>query len=145
MLDEKKVRLMTKMSIYEKRDGKHDIKLAKYFKSDYVHYQLLRVIVAVTFGYLMLLFLAAIYKSDYLIAEAVTLDYAAIGKKILIIYVGLIVGFGFLAVIGYSIAYTVSRKRLSNYYNLLKKLKKIYVEENTSAGETVEAEGRNEK
>lgn len=144
MLDEKKVRLMTKMSIYEKRDGKHDIKLAKYFKSDYVHYQLLRVVVAVTFGYLLVLGLALIYKSDYLIAEAVVLDYAAIGKQVLKYYLILLLSLGLLAVVGYSIAYTVSRKRLSNYYNLLKKLKKIYKEEKTSASETQETEGRNE-
>lgn len=144
MLDEKKVRLMTKMSIYEKRDGKHDIKLAKYFKSDYVHYQLLRTIVAVTFGYLLILLLAAIYKADYLIAEAVVLDYASIARDVLVIYLMLLVSLGLLSVVGYSIAYTVSRKRLSNYYNLLKKLRKIYDEEKTSASETDEAEGRNE-
>ncbi len=138
MLDKKKVRIMTKLSIYEKNAGRYDVKLAKYFRSDYVHYHVLKTLVAVTLGYLLLLFMAAVYKSDYLIAEAVTIDYVSLGKKIFSIYVMLLVVFAVLSFIGYFIAYNVSRKRLSGYYNLLKKLKKYYIlkEEAEEVGES---------
>ncbi len=126
MIDEKKVRIMTKLSIYEKTAGRYDSKLAKYFRSDYVHYNVLKTLIAVTFGYLLLLFMAAVYKSDYLIANAVTLDYRTIGLTILKIYIFLLVAFAIISIVGYFIAYNVSRKRLSGYYNLLKKLRKYY-------------------
>ncbi|MBO7402534.1 MAG: hypothetical protein J6U10_06045 [Lachnospiraceae bacterium] len=145
MLDKKKVRIMTKLSIYEKNAGRYDVKLAKYFRSDYVHYHVLRTLVAVTFGYLLLLFMAAVYKSDYLIAEFVTIDYAALGKKLLIIYIYILAIFAVLSIIGYFIAYNVSRKRLSGYYNLLKKLKKYYrlKEDAEEVGESVVLEELN--
>jgi hypothetical protein len=136
MLDEKKVRIMTKLSIYEKTTGRYDIKLAKFYRSDYVHYQVLRTLIAVTLGYVLLLLLAAVYKSDYLIAEAVTLDYASIGKAILRYYLMILAVFAVISLFGYLIHYNVSRKHLSDYYNLLKKLKKYYV-----LKEEAEAEG----
>lgn len=140
MLDEKKVRVMTKLAIYEKRSGRYDMKLAKYFRSDYVHYNVLKTLVAVTVGYLLILLMAAIYKSDYLIAEAVSLDYKTIGKYVLGIYLMLLVVFAVIASIGYFIAYNVSRKRLSGYFNLLKRLKKYYkLQKNPPAKETGEA------
>ena len=126
MLDKKKVRIMTKLSIYEKNMGRHDTRLAKYFRSDYVHYRVLKTLVAVTFGYALLLFMAVVYRSDYLVANAVTLDYATIGRSVLRIYLLLLVVFAVISAVGYFIAYTVSRKRLSGYYNLLKKLRKYY-------------------
>ena len=47
MLNNRKVRLMTKLAIYEKEDGKEDIRLGRYYRGDYVRYQLLKTIVAV--------------------------------------------------------------------------------------------------
>jgi hypothetical protein len=51
MLDYKKIRLMTKLAVYEKKDGKEDIHLSKYYKTDYVRYQVLKAIITSTIGY----------------------------------------------------------------------------------------------
>jgi len=142
MFDKNKVRVMTKLAIYEKKTGRYDVKLAKFFRSDYVHFHVLRTLISVTIGYALLLLMAAIYKSDYLIAEAVVLDYAGIGKAILTIYIYILVIFAVGSSIGYFIAYNVSRKRLSGYFNLLKKLKKYYKFQRTVEASKANADGR---
>ena len=133
MLNNQKVRLMTKLAIYEKEDGKEDIRLGKYYRVDYVRYQMLKTLVAVTFGYLILVLLTIIYNAEYLIAEAVKLDYAAIGRTMLGIYLVLVLVFVGIAGIGYTVKYNRSRKKLGKYYQMLKRLRTIYREEKDPA------------
>ena len=96
---------------------------------DYVRYQLLKTIVAVTCGYLILVLMTILYNMEYLIAEAVKLDYAAIGRNLLGIYLVLLLAFSGIAVLGYTIKYNRSRKQLAKYYRMLKRLRAIYREE----------------
>ena len=133
MLNNRKVRLMTKLAIYEKEDGKEEIRLGKYYRVDYVRYQMLKTLVAVTFGYLILVLLTIIYNAEYLIAEAVKLDYAAIGRTMLGIYLVLVLVFVGIAGIGYTVKYNRSRKKLGKYYQMLKRLRTIYREEKDPA------------
>ena len=129
MLNNHKIRLMTKLAIYEKEDGKEDIRLGRYYRVDYVRYQLLKTIVAVTFGYLILVLMTILYNMEYLIAEAVRLDYAAIGRTMLGVYLVLLLAFSGMAVLGYTIKYNRSRKKLAKYYRMLKRLRTIYRDE----------------
>ncbi len=129
MLNNRKIRLMTKLAVYEKNDGKEDIKLSKYYKTDYVRLQILKTILSVTVGYLLILLMIVIYKSEYLIANAVSLDYKTIGVTMLGTYIILLTVFIVGTLIGYSFKYDKSRKKLGKYYKTLKKLRMIYREE----------------
>ena len=129
MLNTNKVRLMTKLALYETKEGKEDIRLSKYYKTDYVRYQVIKSIICATFGYALILLLIFIYKSESLIRDAVTLNYKIIGTYILGIYIIVVAIYGLGAMVGYSIKYDLSRKKLSRYYKLLKRLNKIYNEE----------------
>lgn len=129
MLNNRKIRLMTKLARYEKGEGKEDIKLSKYYKTDYVRLNILKTIVATTVGYVLILLVVVLYQAEYLIEEAVRLDYAAIGKTVLGYYIALLVVYIALAAVGYMIRYNVSRRKLARYYRLLKKLRKLYRQE----------------
>ncbi|MDF2485481.1 MAG: hypothetical protein K0R46_1649 [Herbinix sp.] len=129
MLNTNKVRLMTKLALYETKEGKEDIRLSKYYKTDYVRYQVIKSILCATFGYAFILLLILIYKSEYLIKNAVTLNYKTIGTYILGVYIIVAAIYGLGAMVGYAIKYDLSRKKLSRYYKLLKRLNKIYNEE----------------
>ena len=129
MLNERKIRLMTQLAIYEKKDGKEDLKLAKYYKWDYARFQAWKTAVAITIGYLLLLAIAAIYKLEYLIDNAFTIDYTALGKRILGIYVIILAVYFISAMLGYSLKYAASRKRLAKYFRMLRKLNHIYLVE----------------
>lgn len=126
MLDNNKIKLMTKLAIYEKNEGQEDVKLNKYYKMDFIRYQLIKTIVSVTVAYLLLLLVVAFYKSEYLIQEAVKLNYKMIGTNVLGIYVILLTIYVFGAIVGYSFKFDSSRKRLFRYRKNLKKLRQFY-------------------
>jgi len=133
MLNNSKIRLMTRLAVYETKEGKEDIRLSKYFKTDYVRYQVLKSIISVTVGYLLILGLIFIYKSEEIIKEAITLDYKTIGIYLLGFYIMLLAVYGLASLVGYSLKYDHSRKKLGKYYKLLKRLEKIYNEETSES------------
>lgn len=129
MLNNNKIRLMTKLAVYESKEGKEDISLSKYYKTDYVRYQTIKSIISVTVGYALILVLIFMYKSEEIIKNAVTLDYKTVGIYILCFYIIIVAVYGLASVVGYSIKYDASRKKLGRYFKLLKRLNKIYNDE----------------
>lgn len=126
MLNFKKIRLMTKLAVYEKKEGKEDIYLSKYYKTDYVRLQVLKSIISTTIGYGLIIAMIAFYKMEFLIKNAVVLNYKLIGTYILGFYLMLITVYGLGSLLYYSMKYDASRKKLSKYFRLLKRLEKIY-------------------
>lgn len=133
MLNNKKIRLMTKLAVYENKEGKEDINLSKYYKTDYVRYQVFKSLISTTIGYALILVLIFLYETEYLIRNAVNLDYKHIGTYILGIYIILLVIYGAISTIVYSIKYDKSRKKLTHYFKLLKRLSKVYKDESSES------------
>lgn len=129
MLNNRKIRLMMKLAVYENKDGKEDIHLSKYYKTDYVRYQVIKSILSATIGYLLILLLVALYEMEEIIKNAVNLDYKTIGTYILGFYIITVTVYGLGSFVGFSMKYDASRKKLSRYFKLLKRLNKIYKEE----------------
>lgn len=129
MINNRKVRLMTRLAMYEKKEGKEDIRLSRYFRRDYVRAKLINNLIAVTVGYLLVLLMIGAYRMEYLIREAVRLDYIGIGKTILGIYIIILTIYTMAALIGYSLYYDYSRKSLAKYFRMLRRLRSIYREE----------------
>ena len=50
LLNENKIKMMPKMAIYEKNEGKSMLKTAKYFKGDYIAFGVLKTMSATTFA-----------------------------------------------------------------------------------------------
>ena len=129
MLNNRKIRLMTQLAIYEKKEGRPDFRLAKYYKLDYARFHVLKTILWVTIAYICGLALFAMYNLEYWLDNALTMDYKALGMKVLGIYIAVISVYVVGAFVGYSIYYTVSRKKLGRYYKMLGRLKGMYKEE----------------
>ncbi len=129
MLNNRKVRIMTQLAIYEKKEGRPDFRLAKFYKMDYARYNALKTILWVTVAYVLGFALFVLYKLEYLLDNAMTIDYKALGLKVLGIYIAIISVYVVGALVGYSIHYTVSRKKLNKYYKMLSRLKGMYKEE----------------
>ena len=134
MVNVRKVRLMTKLAIYEKKEGKEDIKLGKYFRRDYVRLKILHNIVAVTIGYLLVLAMIVAYQMEYLIREAVNLDYIGMGKTILGGYIIVVTVYVMASMVGYGLYYGYSRKKLAKYFRMLRLLRNMYREEEEQVG-----------
>lgn len=128
MVNEKKVRLMTQLALDETKYCKAEIAEAGYYRSDYVRYHTLRVVLGSTLSYLLIIALIALYHMEYLMLNLVRLDY----RSLLLVTVGIYVGFltvcVVIAVIYYSSRYKKNRKKLVAYLSDLKKLEEFYAE-----------------
>ena len=51
VLNENKVKMMTKMAIYEKNEGRKMLRTAKYFKGDFIAFGILKTLITTTFAY----------------------------------------------------------------------------------------------
>ena len=61
MLHPDRVRLMTRMTIFEEsEEGKKALRMSKFYKNDYVRWELMKTILSVTMGYLLILVLIGI-------------------------------------------------------------------------------------
>jgi len=55
MVNENKVKIMTKMAMYEHNEGTEDIAVSTYYKKDYMSLKVLISLIWVTFGYIVAL------------------------------------------------------------------------------------------
>jgi len=138
MLNSRKVRLMTKLAVFEEQQGKEDIKLSNYYRSDYVRLNVMKTIISTTIGFLILLALFAAYKMEYIVNEAINLNYGTILRLILAVYFAVLIVYIFITSVFYFIKYSASRNRLTRYYRMLRRLKKIYVAERKEKEESQE-------
>lgn len=125
MINQEKTALMTRMAIYEKKAGKEDMKLSRYYKTDYARMNVLKTVVAVTVAFVLIVAMLVLYRLEYYLDNALTIDYKALGMKLLYVYGIVLAVYVVLTFIGYSIRYSLSRKGLSEHFSNLSKLKKF--------------------
>lgn len=66
MLNEDKVRLMSRMAMFETREGKEAIKIEKYTKKDYIFIQVIKTWVLSTIGFALVFLLALLLCIDFI-------------------------------------------------------------------------------
>ena len=128
MINNEKVSLMTKLAIYENRN-EEDIKLSKYFKMDYIRYNVIKTIISVTIAYVCIVALIVFYNIEDILADAFELDYTVIGIEMVVGYIMMVIVFGLISFMVYSDKIKKSRNNLTKYNKGLRQLQKIYDEE----------------
>ena len=126
MINNEKIRLMTKLALYESsEEGIEDMKTANYFKSDFLRHEIIKTILAVTFGSIILLIMVLCYQMEFLLDNALSLNYKLLGSLVLGGYLIIVILAVAVTWISYRIAYMHSHNRLNNYYRILGKVRKI--------------------
>lgn len=131
MLNNNKIRIMTKLALYEKREGREDIRTSHYYKMDYIRYHLLKTIVSTTCGFLLIIILGTLYYAETLIDDIMNINYQKLGGQIVLVYIGLLIIYILCTVAIVSNKYLKSRKNLSKYNKELNALKEIYSKEDS--------------
>ena len=122
MVREEKVKLMTKIAIYEKHQGKTEIPMHEYYKGDYVRIHTLKAVIFATAAFAIILALLAVYKLDYILANVIKIDYRRTAIIIGLVYVVWILVYWLSARILYAKRYENSRSNIIIYNHHLKKL-----------------------
>ena len=126
MVNEERIKLMTRMAAYEKEEHNKNKKIVSFFKSDYISMQMLKSIVATTIAFAIMFGLYVLYDFEVFMKEIYRMDMFEFAKSIIIIYV-------IFLIITLVITYVVSLYRFNKalqstklYYANLKKMSRIY-------------------
>lgn len=128
MLNEEKVILMTQMASYEENEGKQNMAIGRYFRSDYIAIQVLKSILCATIAFAVCLALFIFYDFETFMQDIYKIDLIGFAKNVLLYYGVTVVVYGAISYLICSIRYAKAKKSLKCYYNNLKKLNSIYNE-----------------
>lgn len=129
MINEEKVKLMTKLAIYESKKGKKQLNISKYYKRDYVRYNMFKAVVAATVSFIMLLAIYVLVNAEDLLMSLNELDFMKEATKLGILYVVFILIYMIAARIIYARRYEQVKPDVIIYNHNLKKLKEMYDKE----------------
>ena len=128
MLNEERIILMTQMASYEKGEGRENVKIGNYFRSDYVTLEVLKSIVCGALTFVIVFGIYLLYNFETLMQDLYTIDLFEFAKNILR-YFGITVGgYALLTYFVSSWRYARAKRSLKCYYHNLKKLGSMYNE-----------------
>ena len=129
MVNEDRIKLMTRMAAYEKEEHKVNKKIVSFFRSDYISMQMLKSVVSTTIVFAIMFGLYVLYDFEVFMKEIYQMDMFEFAKSVIIIY---IIFLGVILLITYVVSlYRYNRALQSTklYYANLKKLSRIYGEQ----------------
>ena len=107
MINEEKVKIMTKLAMYEQGRGRKHLPVSRYYRSDNIGLALIKNFFLVTIGYVLIVAAVAVYFG----------------------YVIVLAAYSILTYIQYSVKYYQAKKSVREYYSQLTELNKIYARE----------------
>lgn len=126
MLSEERIILMTRMASYEQGEGRQNVKIGNYFRSDYIALQTLKAIVCAILVFGILLGLYVLCHFEELMENLYKMDLLAFAREILRYFAAMVGGYAVLVYIVCTWRYAAAKKSLKCYYHNLKKLNSLY-------------------
>lgn len=129
MLNEERVILMTHMASYEAGEGKKNVKIGNYFRSDYIAVQVLKSVVCATIAYGVIFATYIFYDFETFMQDLYKIDLISFARNVLVYYAVAVAAYAVLTYVVCTYRYAKAKKSLKNYYHNLKKLNSLYSEE----------------
>ena len=130
MLDERKVRLMTKLALYEQTQGKEDFKISEYYRKDYAGMHIFTSILWVTVGYVCAAMLIVLAGLEALMDSMSNSLFVMLLLIFIVGYIGIVVIFAVISSHIYNQKHKEARMRVKKYNHDLTRLLKWYEKEN---------------
>lgn len=128
MINEEKLRLMTKAALLEKNSAKQ-FAVNRYFKKDYISSHVLLIWLCVTLAYLMVAGGAAVLYIEEYPEKAQQMDLGTVVFTVLMIYVMIVLVYAIIAMLIYARRYDRAQAVLRKYSAAMKLLEKEYENE----------------
>ena len=133
MINEEKVRLMTRLAAYEQGEFRKTKPVVGFFRSDYIGLELVKTFVYTTLAYGIMLGMYVLYDVEAFMKEIYHMDIPGFIKDVIILYLILL---GIFITITYVVSlyrYNRSMQSTRLYYANLKKLSQLYGDEKGSS------------
>lgn len=138
MLDEKKIRLMTQMARYENGAGKEDLRITRFYRSDYIALGLLKNFLFTTLGYFLVWGVIIADHMEYLLANLHKVKISAVVGEFIIGYLVFLIIYSAVTYRKRYRRYGEAKKNVKRYYTGLERLSRTYYGE---AEETLRSAG----
>lgn len=132
MINEEKVIMMTKMASYEANQGKKNVSILNYFRSDYIGIQLLGSIISATICALLVFGIYILYDFENVMLDIYKVDLFEYGRHMLTRYLIFVGIYTLITYIVYAYRYSKAQNGLRVYLMNLKKLGSMYGNKNTN-------------
>ncbi len=129
MINEQRIILMTHLASYEKGEGRKNVKIGNYFRSDYIAIQILKAVISATIAFGIVLAMYIFYDFEVFMQNLYKIDLFALAKNVVTYYAVFVLGYGVLSYIISIWRYAKAKKSLKSYYHNLKKLGSLYNEQ----------------
>lgn len=128
MLDENKIRVMTRLAAYEIGIGKKYMPIGHYFRTDYICLQLLESFIAGTFAFLSIIGISIFYNFEIIVGDVYNTDLIEVAKRMGKTYIICMVIYLLLTYLYSAYKYSRAKRSLKSYRSVLAKLSKQYYE-----------------
>lgn len=130
MINEKKVKLMTRMASYEQNKGKEDFKINSYYRKDYVSIKRLYTFFWTTIGYVCVIALVFMAGMDKWMDKMSMEFFVTVAAILVVGYIALLFFFFIVTNRVYNRKHQDARMRVKKFNHDLTRLLKIYEREN---------------
>lgn len=126
MVNEERIKLMTKMAVYEAGEGKKDKVITGYFRSDYISLQILKSIVSATVSFVILFALYIFYDFEIFMKDIYKMDMFQFTRWVLILYLAFTGIFVLITYVVYAIRYNKAKGKIKKFFGNLKRMSVFY-------------------
>ena len=132
MVDKNRVRLMTRMAIYENNDFNEDHRVSSYYKKDYVSFHILITVLWLTLTFMVGLVIYGANAFDFILSDLsvnrlVSLATTSVGAYVVLIVIYAVIGYHY-----YGYQHNLAKQRIKRYYRDLSHLEKVTNKERRS-------------
>ncbi len=126
MVNQDKVRLITKAECYRQREKRGALWTNRYSRFAYVSQKVIKSWIFCTVGTLLLVVLWAVYNSEWLLSIYDMEELSEVALRVLTVYVGVMLITGLISWRTYRRRYKQARTSVKKYYVMLRKLYDYY-------------------
>lgn len=129
MIDKNRIRLMSKMALYEKTLGSEDLKISRYYKNDYTSINTLITAIWITIGYalatgLVMMCTMDVWMENLTIQKMIMIASVIVGTYLVVLVMYIVCAGSF-----YRKKHNKAKQRVKMFYRDLSRLGKMYMKE----------------
>lgn len=126
MVNEKKIRLMTKAAMIEENNRRKLFISKKFYNGDFVFFQTIKAVIGVTVAFAIIVGIILMDGADALTTQYSVSDISVYLRALLFIYIGTIVITVIISIISCTEKYYKSKELMKEYSSVMKKLGRGY-------------------
>ena len=135
MVNEEKVRLMTKAAMIKKKEERKTFTISRFYGDDFVSFQAVKGVIGVTIAFVLILALWVLENSETLMTQYPIANLFALAGNIIFIYLLVVLATVLISVLVYTARFWKSKETAKEYQSSLKKLQRMYQKDKDEQGE----------